>query len=69
MIDQVTAEDRAAEDLLNARIALSKVVDHPREGWQQRYCEAIDRLAKHYKVSSDDLAGAFMRHHGPDITQ
>lgn len=55
-------EDRKEEALLNARISFEDVVDYPREGFQQRYCEVIDVVASQYGVSAIDLSGAWQRH-------
>ena len=64
MPERDAAEDMIlAERLLDARIEMTTVVRPPDEGWQARYCEAIDRIAAHYGVSAKGLAGAFFRYH------
>lgn len=55
------------EQLLDARIDLTTAVAFPAEGWQERYCEAVDRIAKHYGVPRDDLVRAYMEHMGPSF--
>lgn len=56
------------ERLLDARIKLDGCVKLPDDGWQQRYCETIGIIARHYSVSEADLAGAFIRHHGLELS-
>ncbi len=50
------------ERILDARIDLQSVVDRPNEGWQARYCTAIDRIAVWYKITPAELADAYMQH-------
>lgn len=55
------------ERLLMARIDLGQVAGPRQPDYQERYCRYIDDIARHYRVSSDDLAGAYMSHYGPTI--
>ncbi len=56
-----------AERVLDARIDLQTVVDHPRDDWQERYCQAIDQIAEYYQITSSELADAYFKHYGPSI--
>ena len=55
------------ERLMFAWQQLGRIVNHPSDGWQERYCEHVDKVAKSHNVDSADLVQAFMRHYGADI--
>ena len=55
------------ERILNARIEFERIVDHPADKWQNRYCTAIDVVAKRHNVAQDELSSAYFKHMGPSI--